>query len=198
MEDGAFRFGEFSLFPSERRLAQGTRGLPLPPKAFDALLRGGGLGAELDQVGTTVTKLPSQFPRVPPAEASRIDKCVQHTLGEGFHEGRTAAGSRRCRSFLLFERFFKFQVSRITTDDGLLVMPLGEFLERRLLGRVNHREREMGVSPAGAKLHRFAERGLGCDAIPFLDEHFSQKEMGARLFGKQRGGETQVLRIKLK
>ena len=38
MEDGAFRFGDFSLFPSERRLAQGARSLPLPPKAFDALL----------------------------------------------------------------------------------------------------------------------------------------------------------------
>jgi DNA-binding winged helix-turn-helix (wHTH) protein len=38
MEDGAYRFGDFSLFPAERRLSQGTRSLPLPPKAFDALL----------------------------------------------------------------------------------------------------------------------------------------------------------------
>src|SRR6185437_4907583 len=38
MEDGAFRFSDFCLFPSERRLSKGTRSLPLPPKAFDALL----------------------------------------------------------------------------------------------------------------------------------------------------------------
>lgn len=38
MEEGAFRFGDFSLFPSERRLSQGTRNVALPPKAFDGLL----------------------------------------------------------------------------------------------------------------------------------------------------------------
>lgn len=37
MEDGAYRFGEFSLFPSERRLCQSSRCIPLPPKAFDAM-----------------------------------------------------------------------------------------------------------------------------------------------------------------
>ncbi len=37
MEDGAYRFGEFSLFPSERRLRQSATSVPLPPKAFDAI-----------------------------------------------------------------------------------------------------------------------------------------------------------------
>jgi DNA-binding winged helix-turn-helix (wHTH) protein len=37
MEDGAYRFGEFSLFPSERRLCQNAMTVPLPPKAFDAM-----------------------------------------------------------------------------------------------------------------------------------------------------------------
>ena len=37
MEDGAYRFGEFSLFPSERRLCQSGTCIPLPPKAFDAM-----------------------------------------------------------------------------------------------------------------------------------------------------------------
>ena len=37
MEDGAYRFGEFSLFPSERRLCQNATTVLLPPKAFDAM-----------------------------------------------------------------------------------------------------------------------------------------------------------------
>lgn len=37
MQDDAYRFGEFSLSPSERRLFQGTKNIPLPPKAFDAM-----------------------------------------------------------------------------------------------------------------------------------------------------------------
>ena len=37
MEDGAYRFGEFSLFPSERQLCQNATSIPLPAKAFDAM-----------------------------------------------------------------------------------------------------------------------------------------------------------------
>jgi DNA-binding winged helix-turn-helix (wHTH) protein/tetratricopeptide (TPR) repeat protein len=37
MEDGAYRFGEFSLFPSERQLCQNALSIPLPAKAFDAM-----------------------------------------------------------------------------------------------------------------------------------------------------------------
>jgi DNA-binding winged helix-turn-helix (wHTH) protein len=37
MEDDAYRFGEFSLSPSERRLLRGTKIIPLPAKAFDAM-----------------------------------------------------------------------------------------------------------------------------------------------------------------
>jgi DNA-binding winged helix-turn-helix (wHTH) protein len=35
---GSFRFGEFDLFPSERRLLRGQDDVALPPKTFDALL----------------------------------------------------------------------------------------------------------------------------------------------------------------
>ena len=35
---GAYRFGEFELFPSERQLLHQKQEVPLPPKAFDALL----------------------------------------------------------------------------------------------------------------------------------------------------------------
>ena len=38
MPAGAYRFGEFVLYPPERRLYHGKNLLPLPPKAFDALL----------------------------------------------------------------------------------------------------------------------------------------------------------------
>jgi DNA-binding winged helix-turn-helix (wHTH) protein len=37
MEEGAYRFSEFSLFPCERRLSRGGESIPLPPKAFDAV-----------------------------------------------------------------------------------------------------------------------------------------------------------------
>jgi DNA-binding winged helix-turn-helix (wHTH) protein len=37
MEDGIYRFGEFTLSPSERQLAQSGKSVPLPPRAFDAL-----------------------------------------------------------------------------------------------------------------------------------------------------------------
>jgi DNA-binding winged helix-turn-helix (wHTH) protein len=37
MEDDAYRFGEFSLSPSERRLLRGEKIIPLPAKAFDAM-----------------------------------------------------------------------------------------------------------------------------------------------------------------
>ena len=37
MEDSAYRFGEFSILPAQRALLRGTKSLPLPPKAFDAL-----------------------------------------------------------------------------------------------------------------------------------------------------------------
>jgi DNA-binding winged helix-turn-helix (wHTH) protein len=36
--EGSFRFGEFDLFPSERRLLRGQDDVALPPKVFDALL----------------------------------------------------------------------------------------------------------------------------------------------------------------
>src|SRR5262245_23549787 len=36
--EGSFRFGEFDLYPSERRLCRGQRDMALPPKVFDALL----------------------------------------------------------------------------------------------------------------------------------------------------------------
>src|SRR4051812_31402284 len=35
---GAYRFDEFELFPSERQLLHRKQVVPLPPKAFDALL----------------------------------------------------------------------------------------------------------------------------------------------------------------
>jgi DNA-binding winged helix-turn-helix (wHTH) protein len=35
---GAYRFGEFDLYPSERQLHHRQRSVPLPPKAFDALV----------------------------------------------------------------------------------------------------------------------------------------------------------------
>lgn len=35
---GAYRFGAFALYPSERQLYRGTTRIPLPPKPFDALL----------------------------------------------------------------------------------------------------------------------------------------------------------------
>src|SRR5215468_2851482 len=35
---GAYRFGEFDLFPSERQLHRRQRAVRLPPKVFDALL----------------------------------------------------------------------------------------------------------------------------------------------------------------
>ncbi len=38
MPAGAYRFGDFELYPSERRLHRQRTLLPLPPKAFDALL----------------------------------------------------------------------------------------------------------------------------------------------------------------
>lgn len=37
MEDGIYRFGEFTLSPSERQLARCGKSVPLPPRAFDAL-----------------------------------------------------------------------------------------------------------------------------------------------------------------
>jgi DNA-binding winged helix-turn-helix (wHTH) protein len=37
MEDGAYRFAGFSLFPCERLLARGNENIPLPPKVFDAM-----------------------------------------------------------------------------------------------------------------------------------------------------------------
>jgi DNA-binding winged helix-turn-helix (wHTH) protein len=36
--EGAFRFGDFALFPSERRLEKRSKAVSLPPKTFDALL----------------------------------------------------------------------------------------------------------------------------------------------------------------
>ena len=36
--EGAYRFGEFHLYPSERTLKRGDRAIPLSPKVFDALL----------------------------------------------------------------------------------------------------------------------------------------------------------------
>ena len=36
--EGAYRFGEFRLYPSERKLERGNRAMPLSPKVFDALL----------------------------------------------------------------------------------------------------------------------------------------------------------------
>jgi DNA-binding winged helix-turn-helix (wHTH) protein len=38
MEDSAYRFGDFAIWPSERRLLRDGEDKPLPPKAFDALL----------------------------------------------------------------------------------------------------------------------------------------------------------------
>jgi DNA-binding winged helix-turn-helix (wHTH) protein len=38
MADCAYHFGEFSIWPSERRLVRGGKSILLPPKAFDALL----------------------------------------------------------------------------------------------------------------------------------------------------------------
>jgi DNA-binding winged helix-turn-helix (wHTH) protein/tetratricopeptide (TPR) repeat protein len=38
MEDSAYRFAGFSIWPSERRLVRGSETISLPPKAFDALL----------------------------------------------------------------------------------------------------------------------------------------------------------------
>lgn len=35
---GAYRFGGFELYPSERQLYRGTSAVQLPPKVFDALL----------------------------------------------------------------------------------------------------------------------------------------------------------------
>src|SRR3954467_15777358 len=35
---GAYRFGEFDLYPSERQLHRRQRALKVPPKVFDALL----------------------------------------------------------------------------------------------------------------------------------------------------------------
>jgi DNA-binding winged helix-turn-helix (wHTH) protein len=37
MEDGAYRFADFSLFPCQRLLRQGSETIPLPPKVFDAM-----------------------------------------------------------------------------------------------------------------------------------------------------------------
>ncbi|MGD0799049.1 MAG: winged helix-turn-helix domain-containing protein [Acidobacteriaceae bacterium] len=37
MEESAYRFSEFSLFPSERRISRAGKSIPLPPKAFDAV-----------------------------------------------------------------------------------------------------------------------------------------------------------------
>ncbi len=36
--EGAYRFGDFHLYPSERTLKRGDRAIPTSPKAFDALL----------------------------------------------------------------------------------------------------------------------------------------------------------------
>ena len=36
--EGAYRFGEFHLYPSERTLKRGDRANPISPKVFDALL----------------------------------------------------------------------------------------------------------------------------------------------------------------
>lgn len=36
--DSPYRFGEFAIWPSERRLLKGAEEAPLPPKAFEALL----------------------------------------------------------------------------------------------------------------------------------------------------------------
>jgi DNA-binding winged helix-turn-helix (wHTH) protein len=36
--DSAYRFGDFTIWPSDRRLMMDGRAAPLPPKAFDALL----------------------------------------------------------------------------------------------------------------------------------------------------------------
>jgi DNA-binding winged helix-turn-helix (wHTH) protein len=36
--EGAFRFGEFDLYPAERQLRRGQQSVALPPKVFDALL----------------------------------------------------------------------------------------------------------------------------------------------------------------
>jgi two-component SAPR family response regulator len=36
--EGAYRFGDFQLYPSERKLERRSRAVPLSPKAFDALL----------------------------------------------------------------------------------------------------------------------------------------------------------------
>src|ERR1035437_4694907 len=36
--EGAYRFGEFEVYPSERQLHRQNTEAPLPPKAFDALM----------------------------------------------------------------------------------------------------------------------------------------------------------------
>jgi DNA-binding winged helix-turn-helix (wHTH) protein len=36
--EGSFRFGEFDLYPSERRLCRSGKDVALSPKVFDALL----------------------------------------------------------------------------------------------------------------------------------------------------------------
>src|ERR1035438_8071235 len=36
--EGAYRFGEFEVYPSERQLHRQNIEAPLPPKAFDALM----------------------------------------------------------------------------------------------------------------------------------------------------------------
>jgi len=38
MIETAYRFGDFALYPRDRRLKRGTASIALQPKAFDALL----------------------------------------------------------------------------------------------------------------------------------------------------------------
>src|SRR5436309_857608 len=54
--------------------------------------------------------------------------------------GHSRVPRRRC--FFVFEQFFKFEVAGIMELDGLLVMPLGQFLKGRLLRGIDHREGE--------------------------------------------------------
>ena len=63
--------------------------------------------------------------------------------------------------------------ARDTPRDRLLIMPLRQFLERRLLRRVSPGEREVRLAPAWPQANGFAQRRFGLsDCMPFCCQFF--------------------------
>src|SRR5688500_7931888 len=82
---------------------------------------------------------------------------------------------------LLPNHALDFLVARVTSGESLLIVPLREFLEGRLPGRVNHRQRKVRFAPTRPEADRVAQGGFSLGAHSLLDQSLTQKVLRARV-----------------